>query len=535
MCRTLLVTLVIGWFALSVCAQDTTIISYSSEDGALQFGYPSEWFLEEQFTQFNDLYHYVLWNPARTEVDYWFGSENHSRILLDVRNANSPNFPDDIVTLQDYADYALSNYYVEPYTARNTRVEVLAGYPVIRMDISSLSEHSERLYVLVRDDGWSVFACLAAPANQFDRHIDDLVAIIESLMFNAERAAIPFEQNLELFDVSNIELTETYINADGTLNFRYPAGWNLLKQGRTGGFSGTVDLFNSYVIFTPDDYQGTIRIEVLDTINEGLGLPFDQNTTLEYMIARRNHWIRLHETLSEEFEITYTHHYPDENSITEFRIGAYDAVSSISRFTDIDVVQQQITMALNDTWVAEAFITNTSIENVAQYEAETVALLASLRFPIGQSFITSSLLTVNLPETWVYDTNYQDSDLDYQYILRPIADDIEANIVIELVNSEFYGATTDRLSLVEVRERLSSDTAFEVNPQTLVVNNYEVLQAKGIISGWFFEYLVFIANEDWIIFVFSVSEVEEEIEAISPELYAIISTLELTLPETFTN
>ncbi|MBK9123611.1 MAG: hypothetical protein IPM16_10910 [Chloroflexi bacterium] len=173
------------------------------------------------------------------------------------------------------------------------------------------------VYVIVRDDGWIVHADLAAPPDEVASGETVMLGLLESLEFDAQAAAIPFERNLPVYDVSGVTLDQNFTSDDMLFSLQYPSTWG----AATYNMIGAEQQVGAGLSFADPDAGVELNVVVIDVTRNEMGLPLDMDTPQEFMRAAR-------EARSDVIG-------PGRLiEISEFRIAENDAVSFITQVED---------------------------------------------------------------------------------------------------------------------------------------------------------------------------------------------------------
>lgn len=542
--RKLLITVLFFLVVYPAFAVDKSNGTYASEDGAVQFTYSGEWTLEDQIQTFNQRYLYQLWTNS-SELTAYLGNSNNSRILIELINPTTSAFPRNLTTPQEYADYILSkpvNYdsfnhkmfgvygnslkdtmnnddntrkfntiYVSPtwFTAEPAASWdlTISGDPGVRIALKFPAEANRHavLDVVVRKDGWVIVASVNTPPEELISGERSLLEIVKSLVFDAKKAGIPFKRDLKTYDFGKISLRATYTTTDGNFEVRYPAGWHVTDLSYGEPAMGVI-----FAQFEPPDKAVELDVFVLDTTSETMGLSPTQNSAEEFMQEQR----RLAAVNG-----------------SQFRIGTYDAVKLLT--TKNGESKREIYFALNDSWIAGASISGKDATSVTEYEASAVAVLASLKFTLGESLIDFEVLHVALPEAWMHETNkHQDNDF-YQFVLRPAnrADFSTRYIVIELVNLKARGY--GKVTITDLKRILSQLVTRIDKSRTITIGDYEALRAEAFVqdSASFEEYTMYMLNDKWLIVLYGGADTLEVARGTVKDINAIVKDMEVSLPD----
>ncbi len=536
----LIVLFLLTWPTL---AKFSTQNSFASDDDAVQFTYPTNWTIEEQLTIFNQRYLYELWTDSN-DMAMYFGNADRSHILLEIVNPATAMYPKGVVTPLDYAEHALAIadtnsrlnhatfalmpipitinsakgnedwhtsvqlpvwYRATQSTSKTTTVD---QYPSSRILLTFPSE-AKRLavmYAVVRSDGWIVLASISTPAGGLKTGEPTLLKLIESLVFDAKKASVKFERNLQNYDVSKISLPQTHTTANGNLALRYPAGWKITRD------EPYADPPSAYILgFTVPNKNAEIVIVVMDVSKDTVGLPLDQNSAEEFMQKQRR-------------QVT--------SKGSQFRIGDDDAVSIIK--SQKDETEQHIYVALNDFWVVDAKINAKTSKIIASYEASVVAIIASYQFALGEPVINSPILQTRLPQDWVLSGMANENDNYYKFVLRPTGLQSTSNslITIELVNlyalANISPITTDDLKSM-MANIVSRVDKFRIT----TVGDYQTLRAKTFTeaSGVFGEDTMCILNDEWMLALWGEAYSPDAAQATLPVINTLINTIEISFPD----
>jgi len=529
--QVMILLLSIFWVGSSLAVQAASAKTYASEDRAVQFTYHDDWTIESQSVTFNERYHYELWTLSN-ELAEFFGNEDRSRMEFDIVNPATAGYPRTVISPLDYANYTLEDQILE-----SSETEV-AGYPAVRAipahpamppsptitiqenfgdpvtatpKPTQLEPHAGRFYAIVRDDGWVILINLAAPAAEVQIREQQALQMVQSLVFNADAAATPFQRNLEVYDVSHIRLARTYSSSDGILSLEYPADWKIDHE-RQFNFTMGDPIIAYGVPFAPPDNDAEIHIMVMDVTSEGIGAGANMDTGEEFMQMERQ---------------------ATEGERKQYRIGGFDAVFVIYVNNEANT-EEFIELALNNVWVATGFIKAESREQVTKYEAQVTAILESLQFPLGSPTITSPVLNISLPEPWILYSMQQDEGRWYNFKLQTSNVDVTDNafIIIELVdlvaNGLTYISDTD-----DLKNNIPNIGTISDQPSVRYAGSYEVVSVLALNEeyGFFIEFNSLLANDDWLIAIYGVAYSEDEAHNTLPCIDAIITDMELTLPD----
>lgn len=542
--RRLLITVLLFLFVYPTFAVDKSNRTYTSEDGAVQFTYSGEWTVEDQIQTFNQRYLYQLWTNSSVLTAY-LGNSDHSRILIELINPATSAYPRNLTTPQEYATYILSkpvNYdsfnhkmfgvygntlkdtvnnddnnskfntiYVYPtwFAAEPaaSRAVTISDDPGVRTALKFPAEANRRaiLEVVVRKDGWVMVASVNAPPEELASGERALLEIAKSLVFDAKKAATPFERDLKTYDFSKISLKETYNTTDGNFEVNYPAGWHVTDLSYGEPAMGVI-----FAQFEPPDKAVELDVFVLDTTSETMGLSPTQNSAEEFMQEQR----RLAAVNG-----------------SQFRIGTYDAVKLLTYKKGES--RREIYFALNDSWIAGASISGKDATSVTEYEASAVAVLASLKFTLGESLIDFEVLQAELPDSWIHVANAHDDNDYYRFALKPAnrADFSNLYIVIELVNLKTRGysnVTFDDLKniLPQVVTRVDYSNMIRVKGhKALCAETYTESDAS------FGEYVLYMVNDQWLVVVSGRSTFQDAAYGTLQDMMTIINKMDISLPD----
>ncbi len=222
-----------------------------------------------------------------------------------------------------------------------------------------------------------------------------------------------------------------------------------------------------------------------------------------------------------------------EGERKQYRIGGFDAVFVIYVNNEANT-EEFIELALNNVWVATGFIKAESREQVTKYEAQVTAILESLQFPLGSPTITSPVLNISLPEPWILYSMQQDEGRWYNFKLQTSNVDVTDNafIIIELVdlvaNGLTYISDTD-----DLKNNIPNIGTISDQPSVRYAGSYEVVSVLALNEeyGFFIEFNSLLANDDWLIAIYGVAYSEDEAHNTLPCIDAIITDMELTLPD----
>lgn len=522
-------------------ALGTSQQTYASEDGAVQFAYSSDWTIEDQLKTFNQRYLYQLWTDS-SALSTYLGNTDHSRMLIELVNPVTASLPDKLVTAQDYGNYILSkpiNYdslshrvfgafgnaleitpqqqsedgkfnviTVAPtwFTGEpsKTKAVVVGTAKGARNVIWFPTEANRRaiFYTIVRSDGWVMFASVSAPLERMIKDERDLLAVIDSLRFDASKAAITFTSSLPDYDFSKVSLDESYVTKDGNLTLRYPAQWTITDDSLYG--DRPIGIF---VRMQPPDERVQVNIFVMDATEEDMGLSPTQDTPEEFMQEERAN-----------------------ASSSQFRIANHDAVKVMRSDNGKDSLE--IYFALNDSWVASAGISADNTALLSKYEAEVVAMLASLKLTLGESVIDFEVLHATLPDTWIHKVNTHNDGDYYNFVLQPSyrADFSNRLIIIEFVNLHSRGFS--HVTLDDLKRIIGQLVTREYKSRVVTIGNYETLRVETYseANAIYGQYTLWMVNEDWLVVVEGLSTTREVARGTLRDINAIISAFEISLP-----
>jgi hypothetical protein len=499
--------LLISIFQIS--AQDSDTRTYNSENGAVQFSFSGEWTLEDQGITFNTLYRFALWTPKYLPM----APQDRSRILIEFINSETNDYAQDFETAEDFAGYIIGTE--EVVNANFTETEI-AGNSAVRS--SSLSgDRIIVMYTIFRDDSWAVVASINAPTsppsyqdNDLESGEEALISILESLVFDSEAAATPFERNLEVYDTSDIKLGENYSSDDGMITLQYPSEWEIKDTSELTDFTAIIVYF---IEFELPNENIEISFSIIEIGSEALNPARDADTTEEYLHALR---------------------YSEESEVKQFQIGEFDAVSG--RATEGEESRQIITYAINDEWITQSSVTAISNELLEQYEASVVAIMESINFTIGAGFIAFPFFNVDLPQPWEVASAYTENETS-EFVLQS-SDETkfqDAAIFLFLENLEDAGLSEAAEEGLETL--LANISTIEYETEIITIDDYEVLRggtSSVTASNGRVYYLgisLTIVNDNWVFAAYAQSSQEEDIPIMLQDISTIIADMEITFRE----
>ncbi|MEO1289261.1 MAG: hypothetical protein AAFV93_15975, partial [Chloroflexota bacterium] len=292
--KKLIALIVIALSATISTFAQTTDATYTSEDGAIIFDYPSEWTIEEQEIEFAVRYNFELWTPDPNP----FASIDRSRIILEFVTRDE-RVRQRLSTPLEFAEYELLDYAEIDDVEESDEFDVEA----VRIELDTGNSFPIVFYSLVLNDDWVVFGSISAPMDVLDNGEEALIAILDTIEMDVEATETPFERDLEPYDVSSIDLDETYESDDKSVSFDYPDSWEIFTDDTYTNFSVNTAYF---VEFEQDDYD--ITIQVIDQTDPGINTSRDSDSPYEYLLQLRQY---------------------NEGTVTQFQVNEEDAVRLI--------------------------------------------------------------------------------------------------------------------------------------------------------------------------------------------------------------
>ncbi len=323
---------------------------------------------------------------------------------------------------------------------------------------------------------------------------------------------------------ADISLSETFTSLDELFSLRYPAGWqvedfNVVGDPHQAAFG---------LVFSVPAADTQVMVIVTDVTGE-LAYPDNLNTPAEMMDGARN---------GDELVVGPLNTLLEQG---ELRVGDLDAVKLV--IEGETGTSLQVFCALNDQWMAMLNIQADNPALPAQYEAAGIAVLASLRFALGESFIAAPVFHAELPEHWVFYTSDQEAGY-YRFGLRPRGDLSFQGDRIVIVFSDLTGGTflnTIRLEGLEAGLALiiSGDRAYiETEVENLTFAGYDAVTAGAKMGAYpdaYYQYVAGMIDESWLFLVIGVArdesaDGEPAVADLISDAEAIIEGAELTLP-----
>jgi hypothetical protein len=510
--KSLLLGLLAFFAAFSIHAQNSESHHYRTEDSAVAFDYAAAWTVEAYRHVFDTSYEFALLTPAYNPFQ---NPADRSQIFIEIINPENKDFAENMETAEDFADYTIR----EGFGRRVNLEEVeIAGMTGVRSEVISNRDRDTILFAFVLENGWMIIASINAPQeplsfndNDIDNGESDLLALLESLEFDVTAAETVFERNLDAYDTSDIELGESYTSDDGLMIFAYPEDWEMLQGDGFGAMVGTIGYIYEFSVDL-DEEDAELYLMVFEVGNGYYNQPMDANTPEEYLHKMRN---------------------SENGTVSEFRIGNYDAVSLVSRIEGS--YRQEISYALNEEWIVLVSLEAASEHALEAYEAGLVAMIATIQFTVGASFIEFPMLSVTLPEPWEVATASTSSE---GYNIKLQSGDREqyqdASIFIYLRTLE----SADLLDAAEgdLEDLMAGLSPVEFETSIIEIGDYEVLQSEiqeieGQRGGLYAAVSLIRLDEDWFFFAVSQSVVEDEVQSILADVETIIAEMEISLSE----
>ena len=253
MLRKILLVIFLFIPALAIFAQGETTLTYSSEDGAIEFSYSRGWTLEERSSEFNASYQF---NLITSNYYTAISTQDFSYISLELINTEATAYPQTFETSYDIAEYAIERENLVDAQIRDTES---TNEEFVRSE-GIKDERTIVLYTTLREDNWALIASVDVPIEPSPRENNTikfgevaLWTILDSLKFDAIAAATPFERNLEVYNTSGITLDKTYLSDNGILELSYPTDWEL-DDIKSGASINEIENYGYIFVFeTPDE------------------------------------------------------------------------------------------------------------------------------------------------------------------------------------------------------------------------------------------------------------------------------------------
>lgn len=537
--RKIVVLIVLFLLTWPTLAQVSTHKSFASDDGAVQFTYPTEWTIEDQLTSFNQRYLYILWTDSD---DPLMDNNDRSRVLLEIVNPLTSQYPENLSTPLDYATYNFSmtetknlanhkvfavmpplvsisvgeeasqppDFSTKWYSARisASKAFTLATDPAERIELlfPDVAHRQGILDVVVRSDQWITLASITTPEGKLKSAEQTLLDLVQSLKFDAKKATIPFKRNIDVYDVSNIPLSLTYISAGGNLELSYPHDWQIIKDEPYENPPAAY-----YLQFAPSKEDAKLVIMILDTTRDIFGYGRNRDSSSEFMREMR---------------------LANVNKGSQYRIGNYDAVSIIQ--AKDNNMQQLLCFGLNEFWVTCATVTAKNTNVLTQYEAPMVAVLASLKFGLGEPVINTAGIRFNLPEDWKLDTTQQENGDYYLFTLRPtgIKRYMDLHFTIEMVDLKARGYIK-KPTIKELKAMLAHMPTTVNESHVETIGDFRVLDSQVFneTEKIYGENTLCMLNERWLLVIWGYAYTADEAQGTIPIIDSIIKGIELALPK----
>ncbi|MEM9950561.1 MAG: hypothetical protein AAF846_03080 [Chloroflexota bacterium] len=400
----------------------------------------------------------------------------------------------------EFAEYELLDYAEIDDVEESDEFDVEA----VRIELDTGNSFPIVFYSLVLNDDWVVFGSISAPMDVLDIGEEALIAILDTIEMDVEATETPFERDLEPYDVSGIDLDETYESDDKSVSFDYPDSWEIFTDDTYTNFSVNTAYF---VEFEQDDYD--ITIQVIDQTDPGINTSRASDSPYEYLLQLRQY---------------------DEGTVTQFQISEEDTVSLV--IENNDEWLQLIAYAIGDKWVASSLVYAPTEEDLQAIEAEVVATLASIAFAEPVASLWSPILSAELPNDWELTQSEFNQD-EHQFMLSTNDDSRlrNAQMIIGVSNADSMGVA-DIIEEDGAEGFLVSALRLDEDEvETLMVGDYEIVRTEIIENDDIFIQHSVTAIDGWVFLGITASPNEDDMSEILEALDAIIEDMEITLPE----
>lgn len=510
-----------------VSAQNVAFSDFLSADHALYFPYPDDWSLVRHSIVFDAHYAVELSASAIVPGEPACNRGCPAAILLDMVHSHVVPGLEDVDSAYHYADQLLAEPIVEhrelevsSYPAAwITPTDALMSLsnvwmfdhavpePLTAIHLGDESLLAGRLMIILRDDGWVLIIRVITPGEVIDTLVESAQHMATHVSFDPLLASTPLPGNLPSLDISGIRLTNVFVTDDQLLTFLYPDTWVLLESTTVGEPSlSAID-----ALFSLPGENTEAVIHIWDSTGD-YGAQESQANPFEYAQA-----VLL---------------YP-EGTVAQYRIGDRLGISVTSR--ESNTVQQTISMMLNDHWIASGKLRTARRITADQHASEIAAVLESVSFALGESWIRSPVVSVSLPEEWIFASNRQTAHV-YGFVLHPRAltetGDEYINILIVDITETALQDSIEREGIGPILESLAVSDGAEFTPSEAVeIGEYQAAHiATHVNEQQYREYFSLMVGEDWLMLITGAAPSIEKARETVPCIDRILEQAEFTLP-----